>query len=88
MRLLLPLFWLRAPAKVGASGRSESPPRAATTLSTASPSSGGVPSMRYRLHPHAAGVKPPRPTSVSLSLPGRKCASAVSAEDRAALPSL
>ncbi len=26
---------------------SESPPRAATTLSTASPSSGGVPSMRY-----------------------------------------
>jgi len=43
--------------------------------------------MRYRLHPHAGGVKPPRATSVSLSLPGRKC-SAVSAEDRAALPSL
>src|SRR5712691_1441485 len=89
MRLLLPLFWLRAPAKVGASGRSESPPRAATTLATAFPWSGGVPSTRYRLHPHAAGVKPPRATSVSpLSPPGRKRASAVSAEDRAALPSL
>src|SRR4030095_386898 len=43
-RLLLPLFWLCAPAKVGSFGRAELPPRAASTPSAAAPSSGGVPS--------------------------------------------
>jgi hypothetical protein len=62
-----PLFWLCTPAKVGAFGRFELPPRAASTLQAATTSSGGVPSMSYRVPPLAEGVKfervEDRPTS-------------------------
>src|SRR5262249_54541110 len=43
----------------------ESPPRAATTLSTAPPASGGVPSMRHHVPPQPSVVKPPRATTSS-----------------------
>jgi hypothetical protein len=69
-RLLLPLFWPCTPAKVGAFGRFE-PPRAASTLQAATASSGGVPSISYRVPPLAGDVKFERveegPASISES---------------------
>ena len=70
-RLLLPLFWLCAPAKVGACGRFRVAAESCYDALDGVSVIGWRSLHALRLHPHAAGVKPPRATSeVATPAPG------------------